>query len=133
MGHIIFEVAMKFGFSRTTFSGVYREYREADFNAGPSTSVTVQPFNEIVMGFRSKMLTCVSLLTARHKVLRLAWARQHRHWTVDDWKHVSWSDESRFQLNREDERVQVRIQPQESMDSTCQQGNVQAGGGFVMV
>ncbi|GFX40496.1 HTH_Tnp_Tc3_2 domain-containing protein [Trichonephila clavipes] len=82
MGHIISEVVMKFGFSRTTISRVYREYREsskisnlrhqcgrkkimqerdqrrltriikrdrcaalpqiaADFNAGPSTNVTV--------------------------------------------------------------------------------------------
>ncbi|GFX13757.1 HTH_Tnp_Tc3_2 domain-containing protein [Trichonephila clavipes] len=82
MGHSICEVAMKFGFSRTTISRVFREYREsskssnlrhhcgwkkimqkrdqlrltriikrdrratlpqlaADFNAGPSTSLTL--------------------------------------------------------------------------------------------
>ncbi|GBN83383.1 hypothetical protein AVEN_262083-1 [Araneus ventricosus] len=29
MGHSISEVAMKFGFSRTTISRVYREYRES--------------------------------------------------------------------------------------------------------
>ncbi|GFW20199.1 uncharacterized protein TNCV_1855231 [Trichonephila clavipes] len=29
MGHSIFEVAMKFGFSRATISRVYREYRES--------------------------------------------------------------------------------------------------------
>ncbi|GFV54246.1 HTH_Tnp_Tc3_2 domain-containing protein [Trichonephila clavipes] len=83
MGHSISEVSIKFGFSRTTISQVYRDYREsrktsnlrhhcgrkknmqerdqrrltkiikhdrratlpqiaADFNAGPSTSVTLQ-------------------------------------------------------------------------------------------
>ncbi|GFX57304.1 transposable element Tcb2 transposase [Trichonephila clavipes] len=68
-----------------------------------------------------------------HKFLRLSWARQHRHWTVDDWKHVAWSDKSRFQLNRTDERVRVWGQPRESMHSTCQQGTVQAGGGSVMI
>ncbi|GFU75714.1 uncharacterized protein TNCV_1651741 [Trichonephila clavipes] len=49
-----------------------------------------------------------------------AWARQHRHWTVDDWKHVAWSDEFRFQLNRADGRVRVWRQPHGSMDPTCQ-------------
>ncbi|GFW39104.1 transposable element Tcb2 transposase [Trichonephila clavipes] len=83
------------------------------------------------MGFRSRRPTRVPLLTARHKALRLAWVRQHQHWTVKDWKHVAWSDESHFQLNRAD--VRVWRQSHESMDPTCQQGTVQAGGGSVMV
>ncbi|GFW36471.1 transposable element Tcb2 transposase [Trichonephila clavipes] len=60
-------------------------------------------------------------------------ARQHRHWTVDVWKHVAWSSESHFQLNRADGRVRVWRQPPESMEPTCQLGTVQAGGGSVMV
>ncbi|GFX97637.1 transposable element Tcb2 transposase [Trichonephila clavipes] len=75
----------------------------------------------------------VPLLIARHNVLQLAWTLQLRHWTVDDWKHVAWSDESRFQLNRGDGRVRVWGQPHESMEPTCQQGTVQAGGGSVMI
>ncbi|GFY08735.1 transposable element Tcb2 transposase [Trichonephila clavipes] len=103
----ISEVEIKFGFLRTTISRVNCEYRK---------SAEDPP-----------------LLTVRHKALRLSWARQHRHWTVDDWKHVAWSDESRFQLNRADGRVRVWRQPHESMDATCQQGTVQAGGGSFMV
>ncbi|GFV90013.1 transposable element Tcb2 transposase [Trichonephila clavipes] len=101
-----------------------------DFNAGPSTSVTVRTIqrNIIDMGFRSRKPTRVLLLTAGHKDLHLTWARQHRHWTVD-WKHVAWSDESRFQLDRADGCVRVWIQSHESVDLTCQQGTVQAGGG----
>ncbi|GFW96725.1 HTH_Tnp_Tc3_2 domain-containing protein [Trichonephila clavipes] len=107
----------------------------ADFNAAPLTSVTMRTIQRkiIDMGFRSRGPTRVPLLTARHKALRLAWARQHRHWTVDDWKHVAWFDESRFQLNRADLRVRVGKQPYESIDPSCQQGTVQAGGGSVMV
>jgi hypothetical protein len=37
------------------------------------------------------------LLTQKHAKERLAWAKAHRHWTVDDWKHVIWSDESAIQ------------------------------------
>ncbi|GFT30078.1 transposable element Tcb2 transposase [Trichonephila clavipes] len=43
------------------------------------------------------------------------------------------SDESRFQLNRADGNVWVWRQPHESMDTTCQQGTVQADEGSVMV
>ncbi|GBM24270.1 hypothetical protein AVEN_22596-1 [Araneus ventricosus] len=57
------------------------------------------------MGSQSRRPTRVPLLTARHKALLLSWARQHYHWTVDDWKNVAWSDESRFQLYRADARV----------------------------
>ncbi|GBL84127.1 hypothetical protein AVEN_118545-1 [Araneus ventricosus] len=110
MGHSISEVAMKFGFSRTTISRVYREYQEsgktsnlrhrcgrkkimqkrdqrrltriikhdrratslpqiaADFNAGPSTSVSVRTIqrNIIDMGFRSRRPTRVPLMTAQY-------------------------------------------------------------------
>ncbi|GFY14820.1 transposable element Tcb2 transposase [Trichonephila clavipes] len=53
--------------------------------------------------------------------------------TVDDRKHIAWSDESRFQLNRADGSVWVWRQFHKSRDPTCQQGTVQAGGGSVMV
>ncbi|GFY26046.1 transposable element Tcb2 transposase [Trichonephila clavipes] len=85
------------------------------------------------MGSRSRRRIRVPLLTARHKALFLAWARQHRHWTVDDWKHVARSDEPIFQLNRADRRVRYQGQPHESIDPTCQQGTVVAGGVSVMV
>ncbi|GFW63219.1 transposable element Tcb2 transposase [Trichonephila clavipes] len=75
----------------------------------------------------------VSLLTARHKALRLTCVRQHQQWGVDDWKHVAWSDEFRFQLNKVDGRVRVWRQPHESMDPTCQHEIVQTDGGSVMV
>ncbi|GFU34557.1 transposable element Tcb2 transposase [Trichonephila clavipes] len=75
----------------------------------------------------------VPLLTARYKALRLGRARQHRHWIDDVWKHVAWSDESCFHLNRSDGRVRVWRQPYEFMDPTCQQGTVQAVRGSMMV
>ncbi|GBL78677.1 hypothetical protein AVEN_65248-1 [Araneus ventricosus] len=47
------------------------------------------------MGSQNRTPTRVPLFTALHKALLLSWARQHYHWTVDDWKRVTWSDESR--------------------------------------
>ncbi|GFT99656.1 HTH_Tnp_Tc3_2 domain-containing protein [Trichonephila clavipes] len=102
MGHIISELTMELGFPCTTISPVYHRYRES----ATVTTRTIQR-NIINMGFRSQMPTRVPLMTARYKALRLAWPRQHRSWTVDDWKYVAWSDESRFQLNLADGRVRV--------------------------
>ncbi|GFU64429.1 HTH_Tnp_Tc3_2 domain-containing protein [Trichonephila clavipes] len=62
----------------------------ADFNAGPLERVTVQTIqrNIVDMCFWSRKQTCVSLLTARHNALRLAWAPQNQHCSVYNWKHV---------------------------------------------
>lgn len=37
-------------------------------------------------------------LTKLHMQRRLTWAREHRDWTVDDWRRVIFSDESKVQL-----------------------------------
>ncbi|GFW78247.1 HTH_Tnp_Tc3_2 domain-containing protein [Trichonephila clavipes] len=105
----------------------------ADFNARPSTRATVRTIqrNILNMGFRSRRPNHVPLLTARHKALRLACARQH--WTVDDWKHVAWSYESGLQLIKSDGSVKVWRQLHESKDLIGLQGTVQAGGGSVMI
>ncbi len=38
------------------------------------------------------------LLTSRHKADRIQWARDHAHWTEDDWNSVLWTDESKFTI-----------------------------------
>ncbi|GFW01891.1 HTH_Tnp_Tc3_2 domain-containing protein [Trichonephila clavipes] len=47
------------------------------------------------MCFGSRLPTRVALLNARHRAERLAWAREHRDWSVENWKQEAWSDESR--------------------------------------
>ncbi|GFW01611.1 uncharacterized protein TNCV_4085261 [Trichonephila clavipes] len=77
------------------------------------------------MGFRSRRLSHLPLLTARYKALLFAWVRQHQHWTVDDGKHVAWSDESHFQLNQSNGLVWLFMrQSHESKRHTCQQRTV---------
>ncbi|GBM19165.1 hypothetical protein AVEN_79881-1 [Araneus ventricosus] len=55
------------------------------------------------MGLCSRRFIRVPLLTKRHRQLRLQWAREHRGWTMDEWKRVAWSDESRFLIHHVDE------------------------------
>src|ERR1700709_2487871 len=35
-------------------------------------------------------------ITARHKKLRMEFARRYQSWTVEDWKRVIWSDETKI-------------------------------------
>lgn len=44
-------------------------------------------------------------MTGLHKSLLHTWAHEHFYWTIDDWKHVSWSQESQFQFYWTDLRV----------------------------
>ena len=38
------------------------------------------------------------LLKDINKKKRLAWAKKHKQWTLDRWKSVLWSDESKFEI-----------------------------------
>ncbi len=54
-------------------------------------------------------------------------------WTIEDWKNVVWSDESRFLWRHSDVRVRIWRKEHESMDPSCLVSTVQAGGDGVMV
>ncbi|KFM59538.1 Transposable element Tc1 transposase, partial [Stegodyphus mimosarum] len=85
------------------------------------------------LGYASRRPTRGPLLTARHRLQRLSWAREHIGWSLNEGKTVAWSDESRFQLVRADVRVRVWHRSHEAMDPSCQQSTVQAGGVSIMV
>jgi len=73
------------------------------------------------------------LISLVNKRKRLRWCREHRNWTIEDWKCVLWSDESAFSLYRQDGRVRVWRQPHESMDPSCLVRVTQGKGGNVKV
>ncbi|GBM55977.1 hypothetical protein AVEN_45126-1 [Araneus ventricosus] len=57
-------------------------------NQGASRTVSKRTVQRSLhrMGFGSRRPTRVPLLNARHRAARLAWAREHREWTLEDWK-----------------------------------------------
>jgi len=55
-------------------------------------------------------------LSERHTERRLAWALEHRDWTVDDWSKVIWSDEASICLGKLAQRRYVLRSPQEKYD-----------------
>ncbi len=85
------------------------------------------------MGYSSRRPHRVPLLSATNRKRWLQFEQAHQNWTIEDWKNIAWSDESRFLLQHSDGRVRIWRKGHESMDPSCLVSMVQAGGGGVMV
>jgi transposase len=73
------------------------------------------------------------LLLPHHKRARLQFARNHIHWTADDWGRVLFTDESRFALNSPDGRLRVWRRSGERYAQCAMVGRESFGGGTLMV
>ncbi len=85
------------------------------------------------MCYSSRRPHPVLLLSAKNRTRRIQFTQAHQNRTIEDWKNVAWSDESRFLLQHSDGRVRIWRKEHESMDPSCLISTVQAGGGGVMV
>ncbi len=84
------------------------------------------------MGYSSRRPHRVLLLSAKNRKRRLQFTQAHQNWTIEDWKSVVWSDESRFLLRHSDGRARIWRKEHESMDSSCLVSTIHTGGGGVM-
>ena len=73
------------------------------------------------------------LLKDANKKKRLAWPKKHEQWTLDWWKYVLWSNESKFEMFGNNRRVFVRSRVGERMISACVVPTVKHGEGGVMM
>ncbi|GFS83383.1 transposable element Tc1 transposase [Trichonephila clavipes] len=78
-------------------------------NDGASRTVSKRTVKRSLhrVGYGSRRPTRVPLLNVRHRAACLAWARKHSDWSVEDWKRVAWSDESRFRLLNAHGRLRI--------------------------
>lgn len=53
-------------------------------------------------GLHSHRPIHVTILTAIHSHQHMKWARNHQHWIINNWKKVTWSEESCFLLHHVD-------------------------------
>ncbi len=84
------------------------------------------------MGYSSRRPHRVPLLSAKNRKQRLQFTQAHQNWTIEDWKNITWSDESRFLLRHSDGRVRIWCKEHESMDPFCLVSTVQAAGGVMV-
>lgn len=72
-------------------------------------------------------------LTTRHKKARLEWALKYKEWTVEDWKRVYWSDETKINRFGSDGKKWVWKQKGAPLQDREIEGTVKHGGGSIMV
>jgi transposase len=72
-------------------------------------------------------------LSSAHRRKRLEFAICHQHWTIEDWKRVVWSDETKINRLGSDGRKWVWKKPNTPLDDRCVQGTVKFGGGSLMI
>ncbi|EIE78118.1 hypothetical protein RO3G_02822 [Rhizopus delemar RA 99-880] len=84
-------------------------------------------------GFIAFVKSQKPLLRSQNIVKRLQWAKSHQHWTVDDWKRVIFSDETKVNRFASDGKAYAWKLPHEELNSQHVQQTVKHGGGNIMV
>lgn len=80
-------------------------------------------------GFRPIVKKKCPLLKKRHRQDRLQFAKYHENWTVEDWKRVLWSDETKINRIGSDGRTYTWKQRGEPLSDRTTTPTVKHGGG----
>ena len=72
-------------------------------------------------------------LLPRHRLQRKNFAIKHQNWTVEDWKHVIWSDETKINQLGSDGREWMWKRPGNALTDQHVKGTVKFGGGSLMM
>jgi hypothetical protein len=84
------------------------------------------------LGLKSGAKRKRPMLTKRHIAARLEWAKAHEGWTLEDWKRVIWSDETKVNRIGSDGRKWIWKRPGEKLSKRLVQETVKHGGGRIM-
>lgn len=107
----------------------------AHFNTNRSTKVSVDTVKRRLRnaGLFGRVAVKKPFLRKENMKKRLKWAHEHKNWSLEQWKNVLWTDESKFEIFGSKKRTYVRRKPGERMMNQCVVPKVKHGGGSVMV
>lgn len=109
--------------------------RQIRNNALPDRPISAQTIRRRLheRGLRSRIRARVPNLEAVHRRARLNYARNYRHWTPREWRHVFFTDESRFCLYGNDARIRIWRRRRQRFAQNHVDPTRAFGGGSVMV
>ena len=84
-------------------------------------------------GMRAVVKKKKPLLSLKHRKERLDFALAHQHWTLEDWKRVVWSDETKINCLGSDGKKWAWKKAGEGLSDRLVEGSLKFGGGSVMV
>jgi hypothetical protein len=85
------------------------------------------------MNFFSAIKKKKPLLTRSHKAKRLAWAKKYSKWTIDDWKRVVFSDETKINIWGSDGCKYYWARPGDPLKPHHIDLTVKHGGGGILI
>ena len=105
------------------------------FNLNFETNISVDTVRRTLReyGYVARVKVKKPLLTKKHISQRLNFAKKYSEWTVDDWKKVVWSDESKFSIFGSDGREYCWVKPGSPLSRERVKPTVKYGGGKVLV
>lgn len=116
--------------NRSVTSSLLRNDLEATRNVAISTRTVRRRLKEA--GLDSRRPATAPLLSRENRVARLRFARDHCNWSVDDWKRVLFTDETRVSLKSPDGRERVWRRPGERFAQCNISPRIPFGGGSTM-
>ena len=72
-------------------------------------------------------------LSSAHRKARLRWAREHENWTIEDWKRVIWSDETKINRINSDGIKYAWSKDSKSSPAVVAEETLKFGGGSIMI
>lgn len=107
----------------------------AEINARATQSIPQhtarQYFQSMGFRFSSRRPSKSTLVLQKNEKKHLLWTKKQRKGSLEEWKKVVWSDESRFLLHHANDRMRIRLKQHEFIDPYCKMTTRQAlGGGF---
>lgn len=82
-------------------------------------------------GLQAKEKPKKTLLRNQNVKARLAWCNEHKDWTLDDWKRVVWTDETKINRFNSDGRQWTWMRSDESLQNHNCKLTVKGGGGNI--
>lgn len=104
---------------------------EDDLNVKVSSRTVRRALHEA--GFEAMEKQEKPKLSSKNIKARLAFAKQHQSWTINDWKRVIWSDETKINRFCSDGRSWCWVGDGESLQPRHVKQTVKHGGGSVVV